>query len=150
MDKRSKILIVVALAMAVAVVILAKNEDNGSSETAVPPVIAEVAEIVATQVQEKVAVAKLVDLGAGTCIPCKMMAPILEELKVQYAGRFDVEFIDVSKDPAAGKRYGIKLIPTQIFFDADGKELFRHEGFYSADEILATWRRFGIEFADGQ
>ena len=58
------------------------------------------------------------------------MAPILKELKTEYAGRMDVEFIDVWKNPAAGKAHKIKLIPTQIFFDASGKERFRHEGFY--------------------
>jgi thiol-disulfide isomerase/thioredoxin len=63
---------------------------------------------------------KLVDLGADKCIPCKAMAPILKDLKAEYAGRMDVEFIDVWKNPDAGKTYKIKLIPTQIFFDASG------------------------------
>src|SRR5512136_711906 len=71
---------------------------------------------------------RLVDLGADRCIPCKMMAPVLKELKAEYAGRLEVDFIDVWKNPDAGEPYKIKLIPTQIFFDASGKELFRHEG----------------------
>jgi thioredoxin 1 len=87
---------------------------------------------------------KLVDLGAGKCIPCKMMAPILEELKGEYKGRFDVVFIDVWENPKAGDPYGIKLIPTQIFLDAKGKELFRHEGFFSKEDILAKWKEFGV------
>ena len=74
------------------------------------------------------ALPKLLDLGATKCIPCKMMAPVLEELKTEFAGRLEVEFIDVWKNPDAGKKYKIKLIPTQIFFDASGKERFRHEG----------------------
>ncbi|MCX7010369.1 MAG: thioredoxin family protein, partial [Kiritimatiellaeota bacterium] len=74
----------------------------------------------------KPALPKLVDLGAGKCIPCKMMTPILEELKTSHAGKFQVEFIDVWKNPDAGKPYKINLIPTQIFLAADGKELFRH------------------------
>src|SRR5579859_1331142 len=77
---------------------------------------------------------KLVDLGADKCIPCKAMAPILKGLKTEYAGRMDVEFIDVWKNPDAGKAYKIKLIPTQIFFDASGKERFRHEGFYGKED----------------
>ena len=80
---------------------------------------------------------KLIDLGADKCIPCKAMAPILKELKTEYAGRMDVEFIDVWKNPEPGKAYKIKLIPTQIFFDASGKERFRHEGFYGKEDILA-------------
>ena len=87
---------------------------------------------------------RLVDLGAGKCAACKMMTPILAELKKQYAGTFDVEFIDVWQDPDAGKRYGIRVIPTQIFYDAAGKELFRHEGFYGKDEILAKWAEHGV------
>jgi thioredoxin 1 len=64
---------------------------------------------------------RLVDLGADKCIPCKAMAPILKDLKAEYAGRMDVEFIDVWKNPDAGKAYRIRLIPTQIFFDATAK-----------------------------
>ena len=91
---------------------------------------------------------KLLDLGSDECIPCKMMAPILEELKTEYAGKFQVEFLDVRKDPALGKAYNIQLIPTQIFFDASGRELFRHEGFYSKEDILAKWKELGIEMTN--
>jgi len=89
---------------------------------------------------------RLVDVGAGTCIPCKAMAPILEELKAEYAGRMEVLFIDVWKDRSAGDAYGIHMIPTQIFFGADGKELARHEGFMAKDEILAQWKAVGVSF----
>ena len=91
-------------------------------------------------------VPRLVDLGAGRCIPCKMMAPILEDLKKEYAGRMHVEFIDVWQNPDAGKKYAIKMIPTQIFYDANGKELSRHEGFISKDDILKKWKQLGVEF----
>ena len=91
---------------------------------------------------------RLVDLGADKCIPCKAMAPILVELRTEYAGRLQVDFIDVWKDPSAGDPYNIYAIPTQIFFDGNGKELTRHEGFISKADILATWRRFGYHFDD--
>ena len=71
--------------------------------------------VAATESGVKAALPRLVDLGAGKCIPCKKMAPILEELKKEYAGRMEVEFIDVWKNPDAGKAYGIEMIPTQIF-----------------------------------
>jgi thioredoxin 1 len=90
---------------------------------------------------------RLVDLGADTCIPCKAMAPILVELRTEYAGRLQVDFIDVWKDPGAGDPYSIYAIPTQIFFDGNGKELTRHEGFISKADILATWKRFGVDFS---
>ena len=88
---------------------------------------------------------KLVDLGADKCIPCKAMAPILKELKAEYAGRMDVDFIDVWKNPDAGKAHKIKLIPTQIFFDASGKERFRHEGFFGKEDILGKWKELGVD-----
>ena len=90
------------------------------------------------------ALPRLVDLGAGKCIPCKMMKPVLDELKATCAETFKTEFIDVWENPDAGKQYGINLIPTQIFYGADGKELFRHEGFYSKEDILGKWKEFGV------
>ena len=92
------------------------------------------------------ALPRLVDLGADKCMPCKMMAPILEELKTAYAGQLEVEFIDVWKNEGAGEAYGVRVIPLQIFFDATGKELFRHEGFYAKEDILAKWKELGFEF----
>ncbi len=91
---------------------------------------------------------RLVDLGADKCIPCKMMAPVLADLKTNYVGRLEVEFIDVWKNPDAGKPYKIKLIPTQIFFDAKGKERFRHQGFFSKEDILAKWKELGVDLGD--
>jgi thioredoxin 1 len=90
---------------------------------------------------------RLLDLGATRCIPCKMMAPILEQLKKDYAARLEVEFIDVWKNPDAGNKYGIQIIPTQIFYNDSGKELFRHVGFYGRDDILAKWKELGIDLS---
>lgn len=88
---------------------------------------------------------RLVDLGSTTCIPCKELAPILEELKTEFKGRVSVEFIDVTKNPAAADEYKINVIPTQIFIDKDGKEVFRHEGFYPKADILAQFAKMGIK-----
>ncbi len=90
-------------------------------------------------------VPRLVDLGAGKCIPCKAMAPILEQLRTDFAGRLEVTFIDVWKMPDEARAYGIQMIPTQIFYAADGRELARHEGFISREEILAQWKALGVE-----
>ena len=87
---------------------------------------------------------RLVDLGAGRCIPCKQMKPILAELTRDYADQFTVVFIDVWENKDAGEPYGIRMIPTQVFFGADGKELFRHEGFYAKKDILAKWKELGV------
>ena len=88
----------------------------------------------------------LVDLGADRCIPCKMMAPILKELEKDYADEFEVTFYDVWKDPAPAHKYGIRGIPTQVFLDKTGKELYRHEGYFSKEQILAKWRELGYDF----
>lgn len=89
---------------------------------------------------------RLVDLGSDKCIPCKKMAPILDNLAEQYQGSMVVEIIDIKKDPAAGEPWKIRVIPTQIFLDASGQELFRHEGFISQEAILAKWQELGFEF----
>jgi thioredoxin 1 len=73
-----------------------------------------------------------------------MMAPILEELKAEYAGALEVVFIDVWQEKSAGEKYGIQMIPCQIFYDASGKELFRHEGFFSKEDILSKWKELGV------
>lgn len=98
--------------------------------------------------QVKVKLPRLLDLGAKKCVPCKMMAPILEELTKEYAGIMDVEFIDVWQRENAEKaqKYNIQAIPTQIFFAADGKELWRHEGFISKEDILKKWKELGCDF----
>lgn len=88
---------------------------------------------------------KLLDLGADNCIPCKMMAPILAEFKRDYADQFITEFIELWKDSEPGKQYGIRAVPTQIFFDPEGKELFRHEGFFGKDDVLNKWKELGVE-----
>jgi thioredoxin len=77
----------------------------------------------------------MVDLGADKCIPCKLMAPILEKLESEYKGKAAIVFIDVWKDPDLAKKYGIRVIPTQIFFDKSGKERYRHVGFMEEKEI---------------
>ena len=87
---------------------------------------------------------RLVELGADRCVPCKLMAPILEELRREYAGTLQIESVDVWKNPDAAKEYGIRVIPTQIFYDVSGKELFRHVGFLSKEDILAKWKDLGI------
>lgn len=88
--------------------------------------------------------ATMIDLGAGKCIPCKMMAPILKQAAIDYEDRAAIVFIDVWKMPEQGKRFGIRLIPTQIFYSADGKEVMRHEGFLDRKGIDAALAQLGV------
>ena len=134
MNKVAKISIVVVLLIAVGIVIAVKSCDSPSTANS-------------TGDQKQPNLPRLVDLGADKCIPCKMMAPILQELKKEYVGRLRVDFIDVWKNPGAGDQFGIQLIPTQIFFDPAGNELWRHEGFMSKEDILAKWRELGIDLS---
>lgn len=88
---------------------------------------------------------KLLDLGSDKCIPCKMMTPVLAELTKEYKGQLKVQFIDVWKDRKAGEKYKVSAIPTQIFFDAKGKELYRHTGYYAKADIVSKFKEFGIK-----
>ncbi|RPH94760.1 thioredoxin [candidate division KSB1 bacterium] len=75
------------------------------------------------------------ELGSSTCIPCKQMQPVMKAIESRYKGQVNVVFHDVMKDRSISQRYGIKLIPTQVFLDQSGKELMRHEGFFAEAEI---------------
>jgi thioredoxin 1 len=87
----------------------------------------------------------MVDLGAKKCIPCKMMAPILEEVKRKYEGKAAIIFIDVWKYRGEARRFRIRAIPTQIFYDEDGNEVHRHVGFMDEAAIVAQLRKMGVE-----
>lgn len=138
-----KLVIVAAVVVAaVAAVVLKQSKSPAESPTtaASPSAVA-----TATAEAATTKLPKLIDLGADKCIPCKMMKPILDDLRTNYADRFSTEFIDVWKNPDAGKPYNIEMIPTQIFFNAEGKELFRHVGFYGKDDILGKWKELGVD-----
>ncbi len=87
----------------------------------------------------------MIDLGAKKCIPCKMMAPIMEKMEKQYAGKAAIVFIDVWEHREQAGRFGIRAIPTQIFYDATGQEVSRHVGFMSEDDIVKTLSQLGVK-----
>jgi len=86
----------------------------------------------------------MIDLGANECIPCKMMVPVLEKVEKKYRGKAAIIFIDVWKNKEPAKRFGIRAIPTQIFFDSEGKEIYRHVGFMSEAEIDQIFKKMGV------
>ena len=86
----------------------------------------------------------MVELGSKTCTPCQMMQPILEELRKEYKGQLEVPFWDIYDHPDKAKAYKIRVIPTQVFVGADGKEFFRHEGFFPKADILAKFKEHGV------
>ena len=150
MKPTSLIMITVVVSAVVGVVALrpAKNtmpseSESRSSAIAAAGAVASTSALVTTPTTA--AVPRLLDLGATKCIPCKLMAPILEEMKATYVGVLRVDFIDVWEDHAAGQVHGISTIPTQIFYAPDGKELFRHEGFFAKEDILGQWKALGYD-----
>ena len=87
----------------------------------------------------------LAEFGSSTCIPCKQMKPLLEELAVEYEGRLNVIIVEVYEQKELTQQYGIMAIPTQIFFDGNGQEITRHMGFYAKEDIIAQLKKMGIE-----
>lgn len=87
----------------------------------------------------------MVDFGAVFCAPCKVMAPILEKLEKDYKGRAAIVIIDVGKAPDQAERFGIVEIPTQIFYDKQGKEVFRHTGFMNEQAIVKQLKKMGVK-----
>lgn len=96
-------------------------------------------------VKAKKSLPMLLDLGSSTCIPCKMMVPVLNQLTKEYKGKLKVKFIDVGKDEASARKYRIQTIPTQIFFNAKGKEVSRHIGYIPKEDILKTFSAKNID-----
>ena len=86
----------------------------------------------------------MIDLGAKKCVPCKMMAPILEKMEKQYEGKAAIVFIDVWENKDQATKYDIRVIPTQIFYDVNGKETYRHVGFLSEKAIVGILQSMGV------
>lgn len=87
-----------------------------------------------------------VELGSVRCVPCKMMMPVMKEIEEKYSKDVKVVFYDVWTDAGRpyAEKYGIRGIPTQVFLDADGKEFFRHVGFFPLEQILPVLKDKGV------
>lgn len=132
-SKIGVLLIVFALVVAVLIIKVTKKRE---AAPLAPPT---------QQNQTQASLPQVLDLGRGMCVVCKKMVPIMEELKKEYKGRVVVKVINIDQQPEVAEKFKIRLIPTQIFLDAKGKEVFRHEGFMPKDEIVAQLKEMGIE-----
>ena len=139
---KKNIIIVVLLIVAIVTVMAIKNKKNENPES-------DKKNTVISQTI-KSPLPRLLELGSKTCVPCKMMEPVLDELRTAYGGQLKVDFVDVKENIEAGEKYKIRMIPTQIFYNADGKELFRHEGFFPREDILAKWKELGVTLVDNE
>lgn len=90
----------------------------------------------------------MIDLGAKACVPCKMMAPIMAKLEKAYKGKAEIVFIDVWENREQAPRFKLRAIPTQIFFNEDGEEVYRHVGFLDEKSIIAQLTKMGAEAPD--
>ena len=86
----------------------------------------------------------MIDLGKKTCTQCKMMAPILDRLGKKYEGKAEIVFINLLDDPEQQYRFKLKALPTQIFFNSEGEEVFRHTGFMAEKAIVAQLEKMGV------
>ncbi len=152
MNKFAKVAIVAGLAVAViAVLAVKRNRFAGDATTPAPGAVAQ--QVPAEYKPENLTgkgLPVLIDIGADTCIPCKMMAPILAGLKQEFAGKLTVHILNVNDHPELVGLYGVRVIPVQVFYDASGQELFRHEGFFAKEDILAKWKELGVELTPAQ
>jgi thioredoxin 1 len=135
-ERNRKILIIAALISAIAIIMFARSFKYKADTEFLQ-------EVSGKHVNSNLPL--LLELGSDSCIPCRKMMPILKQLKIEYEGRLRVQFIDVMKDREAVNRYQISVIPTQIFYDVGGNELFRHEGFFPKEDILIKWKELGLQ-----
>jgi thioredoxin 1 len=140
--KHAKFLIFCVIAFAVIILIKTQFYSGSESDTAIHAGTSE-ASIGFDQLPVK-GMVTLIDLGATECIPCKMMAPIMAKLETDYQGKAAIAFIDVWKHKEQAPKYKIRAIPTQIFYDASGTEVYRHEGFMSEKDIVAQLTKMGV------
>ncbi|MDK9700645.1 MAG: thioredoxin family protein [bacterium] len=136
--------IVILAAIFIAIVGNGYCEENTPLQTAKQPA--------ADTVNKQLPIVTFVELGSVNCIPCKQMQPVMKAIEAKYGEQVKVIFYDVWKDDQKkySKQYNVRLIPTQVFLDASGKEFFRHEGFYSEKEIDKLLQGKGLKPITGK
>jgi len=144
LKRKQNVLIVAALIIIIIAVVLIKSSINQTGKKSESQLTIEDSKT-NLQDQSTKKLPLLIDLGRGTCKACKMMLPILEELKEEYKGRAIIKIIDIRYEPEQARFYKIRLIPTQIFFDANGKEVYRHEGFMDKLTIKKKLQEMGVK-----
>jgi thioredoxin 1 len=159
MRNGAKIAIVALLAVAVAATLALRGGKRAGYVAAPDPPMASVATVAATAEPAPVKSAaspalgaaaaakapRLLEIGSSRCMSCIEMAKVLDALRASQGSKLNVDFVDVYEQPEAADRYKITLIPTQILYDGGGKEVFRHTGYFSHDDILAKFRELGVK-----
>ena len=127
MKTKSTLILLVSIIIAVSFVLSAQSKEKKNSTT-----------------KSKVT---FIELGSVNCIPCKMMQPIMAEIEKEYAGQVKVVFHDVwtPEGRPYAEKYGIQAIPTQVFLDSEGKEYYRHAGFFPKNELVEVLKQKGVK-----
>jgi len=130
-----RLIVVTLLLITFALISCKKNNNENSNDTS------------GVQLKDSVKYKiEFVELGSVNCIPCKKMQPVMKSIEEKYKGVVKVTFHDVWKDEAPAKKYGIDLIPTQVFLDDKGNEVMRHEGFFPEEQIDDFLKSKGIYY----
>lgn len=123
-----------------------KKNASKSTEKAKQDSTSKTGNATSSKKSEKIKVT-FVELGSVKCIPCKMMKPVMDAIEKEYAGQVKVVFYDVWTDAGApyAQQYGIQAIPTQVFLDSDGKEYYRHSGFFPKEDLVKILNQKGVK-----
>jgi len=124
-----------------------ENEDTKNTEVNEnTAAVAAENKTVSTEIKGELKVT-FVELGSVNCIPCRMMQPVMEKVEKTYPGQVKVIFHDVWTDQgrSEGYKFGVRVIPTQVFLDKNGKEYFRHEGFFPFEEVDKILKQKGVK-----
>lgn len=140
MNKYRNHIIIALTVLALGAVVLAKHMRSSVTETAH-------AEKQAASLSASKGLPSMLEFGAIGCIPCKAMEGVLEELRKSHQDSLIVRFINVREEREEMEKNKVQIIPTQIFLGTDGKEIFRHEGYFSADEIRAKFKELGYNLS---
>jgi len=141
---RTKIVLALALITIASSLGLAVNYAADQSN---PPIWAVKGEVLVTNrldIDFSKYLVTFIELGADRCIPCRQMQPIMKDIAKTFADRVQVVFYDVWKDPEPARKYKIQLIPTQVFIDQKGNEIFRHVGLFPKEEILELLKKHDV------
>jgi thioredoxin 1 len=124
------------------------NQSETKSETAVPAKNAVLTKVQTDTVRSGNTAFKVtfIELGSVRCIPCQHMQIVMKSIEEKYGDQVDVVFYDVwtPEGRPYGQQYGIQAIPTQVFLDENGKEFFRHEGYFPEEELVKVLNEKGV------
>jgi len=128
LKKRSPLLVIMCTVLAIGAPAQSKNTAKDTSGTTTTQLIT------------------FIELGSVKCVPCRMMQPVMKNIEAKYGSQIKIVFYDIWKEDQKkyAQEYDIHVIPTQMFLDKNGKEVFRHEGFFPESEIDTLLAKHGL------